>query len=109
MSRMRLTVIVAALLVFPSVVGAAVEHRVGQKNKTFSVATIIVSPGDRVIFDNDDTLTHNVYSALKGKFSFNLKAQAPGVSTSVTFVNEGNFEVRCAFHPKMRLLVVVKR
>ena len=109
MARIRLELIVAGLLVLPGVVHATTEHRVGQKNKTFSVATIIISPGDRVIFDNDDTLTHNVYSALKGKFSFNLKAQAPGVSTSVTFVNEGNFEVRCAFHPKMRLLVVVKR
>jgi plastocyanin len=107
MSRMRLTVIVAALLVFPSVVGAAAEHRVGQKNKTFSVATLLIKSGDRVTFYNDDQLTHNVYSAQKGN-AFNLKAQSPGTSSSVTFDREGTYEVRCAFHPRMKLLVVVK-
>jgi plastocyanin len=107
MSRMRLIVIVGALLVLPSIVGAAAEYRVGQKNKTFSVSTMLIKPGDRVTFYNDDQLTHNIYSAQKGNV-FNLKAQLPGASSSVTFDREGSYEVRCAFHPKMKLLVVVK-
>jgi plastocyanin len=109
MSRIRLDLMIAGLLVLPAIVHATTDHRVGQKNKAFSIATLLVRPGDRVIFENDDQITHNVYSASKGKTSFNLKAQAPGVSTSVTFATEGNFEVRCAFHPKMKLLVVVKQ
>jgi plastocyanin len=107
MSRTRLAVIVAGLLVLPGMVRAATEHRVGQKNKTFSVATLLIRPGDRVTFDNDDQITHNVYSAQKGSV-FNLKAQLPGTSTSVTFDKEGTYEVRCAFHPRMKLLVTVK-
>jgi plastocyanin len=109
MFRLRLKFIVAGLLVLPVIVHATTDHHVGQKNKAFSTATLLIKPGDRVVFENDDQITHNVYSTQKGKTSFNLKAQAPGVSTSVTFANEGNFEVRCAFHPKMKLLVVVKQ
>jgi plastocyanin len=105
---MRLNVIVAGLLVLPGMAHAATEHRVGQKNKTFSVATLSIKPGDVVTFDYDDEITHNIYSAEKGN-AFNLKAQAPGVRSSVTFANEGTFEVRCAFHPKMKLLVTVTR
>jgi plastocyanin len=108
MSRMPLALIVAGLLVLPGILRAEPGHRVGQKNKTFSVALLLIKPGDKVTFDNDDQITHNVYSAQKGN-TFNLKAQAPGDSTSVTFTKEGSFEVRCAFHPKMKMFVVVKR
>jgi plastocyanin len=104
---MRLGVLVAGLFLLSGILCAA-EHRVGQKNKTFSVATLSIHPGDVVTFDNDDLITHNVYSAQKGNV-FNLKAQAPGVSSSVTFATEGTVDVRCAFHPKMKLLVIVKR
>jgi len=108
MPRMRRVLIVAALLVLPWIVQAETRNRVGQKNKTFSVALLLIKPGDQVTFDNDDQITHNVYSAHKGN-SFNLKAQAPGVSTAVTFGNEGTYEIRCAFHPKMKMFVIVKR
>jgi plastocyanin len=108
MSRMRLLLIVAALLVLPGIGTAETGRRVGQKNKAFSVALLLIKPGDQVTFDNDDQITHNVYSTYKGG-PFNLKAQAPGVSTAVTFVNEGTYEIRCAFHPKMKLFVIVKR
>ena len=108
MFRMPLVFIVAGLLVLPGIVRAENGHRVGQKNKTFSVALLLIRPGEQVTFDNDDQITHNVYSTYKGG-PFNLKAQAPGVSTSVTFTNEGTYEIRCAFHPKMKLFVIVKR
>ena len=107
MSHLRLNVILVGLLVLPGIVHAATEHRVRQKNKTFSVVTLSIKPGDRVTFENDDQITHNVYSAQKGN-AFNLKAQLPGTSSSVTFDREGTYEVRCAFHPRMKLLVVVK-
>jgi plastocyanin len=108
MSRMPLVMIVAGLLVLPGIVRAETGRRVGQKNKTFSVPLLLIKPGDQVTFDNDDQITHNVYSTQKGG-SFNLKAQAPGESTTITFVKEGTFEVRCAFHPKMKMFVIVKR
>ena len=86
----------------------AADHEIGQKDKTFSVTTLTVKPGDTIVFKNDDHLTHNVYSTAKGN-EFNLRAQAPGTSASVTLATEGTVEIRCAFHPKMKLVVTVRK
>jgi len=104
---LRTAVAVVALIVLPAVARAD-EHTIGQKDKTFSVSSITVKPGDRIVFENDDQITHNVYSTAKGS-EFNLRAQAPGAKAAVTFSNAGLVDVRCAFHPKMKLLVIVKR
>jgi plastocyanin len=86
----------------------AAQHVVSQKDKTFSSATLTVKPGDVVVFKNDDSITHNVFSTSKG-LEFNTKAQAPGSSTEVTMGAEGTAEVSCAFHPKMKLTITVKK
>src|SRR5262245_48167591 len=84
------------------------EHTVLQSNKAFSQAELTIKPGDKVVFKNDDTVTHNVFSVSKGA-EFNLKTQAPGTSNAVPFNTEGTVEIRCAIHPKMKLIVNVKR
>ena len=80
---------------------------VSQKGKQFSADSIVVKPGEAIVFKNDDDLTHNVFSTTPG-FSFNLKAQAPGVQTETSFAQEGTVVVRCAFHPRMKMTVTVK-
>ena len=103
----RIGVVIVALSVM-SGIAQATEYTVGQKDKAFSVSALTLRTGDRIVFDNDDQITHNVYSAAKDS-EFNLRAQAPGDKTSVTFTHVGSVEVRCAFHPKMKLIVTVKR
>lgn len=83
------------------------QHSVSQKDKTFSSAALTVKAGDSIVFKNDDDVTHNVFSNTAGN-EFNLKTQAPGASSSVTMKTAGTVEVRCAFHPKMKLTVTVK-
>jgi len=90
-----------------AVYAMAAEHTIGQKNKEFSQAEITVKPGDAVVFANDDEVTHNVFSN-SPCCKFNLKTQAPGDKSSVTFEKEGTVEVRCAIHPKMKLTIHVK-
>jgi plastocyanin len=85
-----------------------VEHLVTQKDKSFAPGTITVHPGDMVVFKNEDNVAHNVFSSTSG-FAFNLKSQAPGTAEPVSFDKEGTVEVRCAFHPTMKLTVVVAR
>src|SRR5262245_39202344 len=106
MRRLILTTIAASALSTIAVVGAQ-RHVVSQKEKTFSAETITVKLGDEVIFKNDDEVTHNVFSNSSG-LSFNL-TQAPGESSSHVFKAEGNAEVRCAFHTKMKLTIVVRK
>ena len=91
----------AALLAF------AEEVIVGQKDKVFSVQTITVKKGDSIVFVNDDSVSHNVFSRSEGN-KFNLKMQKPGERKSVVFEAAGTASVRCAIHPSMQLEVVVE-
>jgi plastocyanin len=85
---------------------AATDHAVLQKDRAFSVKSITVRAGDRIVFTNGDSITHNVYSVTPG-LEFDLRSQAPGQSDTVTFAKPGTTTVECAIHPKMKLQVVV--
>ncbi len=84
-----------------------VTHVITQKNKQFYPADVVVGIGDSLSFINDDLVTHNVFSRTDG-FAFNLKLQSPGKVHAVPFAAPGTAEVRCAFHPTMKLKVVIR-
>ena len=86
----------------------AADHAVEQKDREFSQTTITVRAGDSVTFKNADTVAHNVFSPTPG-MEFDIRRQAPGGSSTVPFPKEGVSEVRCSIHPKMKLLVTVKK
>jgi plastocyanin len=109
MSASRLQLGVASLAVLLTVgLAYAAQPLVSQKGKVFSVQTLTIKPGEQVIFKNDDDVVHNVFANSKGN-EFNLKAQAPGSQNGQVFKNEGVVDVRCAFHPRMKLTIVVKK
>lgn len=85
--------------------GTRAIHVVGQKDKHFSRDTLRVRPGDVVTFENNDEVTHNVFSKSAG-LSFNLLRQAPGAAASVPIASTGVAQVRCAFHPTMKLTII---
>jgi len=94
---------VSMFIFFPSV--EAADHLISQKNKVFDKTTIKIKAGDTVSFRNDEAdLSHNVYS-LGPKNEFELKSQAPGQKSTVTFKAKGKTEVECAIHPTMKLIV----
>jgi plastocyanin len=98
----------AVMLLQVGVASGAGPHTVSQKEKKFSVATLAVKPGEKVLFKNEDDIIHNVFSTSKG-LEFNLSAQKPGMATEQAFAVEGVAEVRCAFHPTMKLTITVKK
>lgn len=81
---------------------------VGQKGKKFSQSEVTVKVGEKLVFKNDDDVTHNVFSAAPG-FAFNVVAMKPGADHELTFTKEGSFDVRCAFHPAMKVKVTVAK
>jgi plastocyanin len=81
---------------------------VGQKGKAFSQAAVTVKVGEKLVIRNDDDVTHNVFSAAPG-FAFNVVAMKPGTDHELTFAKEGSFDVRCAFHPAMKLKITVTK
>lgn len=98
----------AACAVLALAGGAAAEDAViVQKDKSFSQDEVVLRAGERIVFSNQDSVTHNLFSRSPG-LAFEVKVQLPGQDTPVTFARPGEAEVRCAIHPEMKLRVVVK-
>jgi plastocyanin len=86
----------------------AADHQIIQKDRSFSQSQITIKVGDKIVFQNADDVTHNVFSITPG-MEFDLRRQAPGASSSVPFDKAGVAEVRCSIHPKMKLIVTVTK
>lgn len=84
------------------------SHPIDQKDREFSIVEVTIKPGEKVVFKNKDSVTHNVFSKSTVN-PFTIKVQQPGESSEVEFMDEGVTEVRCAIHPKMKLIVTVKK
>lgn len=98
---------IAPCVLLTPAVGAADEVAVTQKDKAFQPASITLKSGDVIVFKNDDPITHNMFSRSDG-FEFNLKMQKPGQDLRQSFDKPGQAVVRCAIHPKMKLVVNVE-
>lgn len=87
---------------------AAAERSISQKGRAFSESDVTIKKGDKLLFVNDDSVTHNIMSNSPGN-EFNSGAMAPGVSTPITFNDEGQIMVICAIHPRMKMTVNVTK
>ena len=98
--------VMLAGLLAGSAIGAA-PYVISQRGRAFAPGEITIKRGDTIQFVNDDgDLLHHAY--LKSDtFSFDSGDQDPGSTFDVKFAVAGQFTVRCAIHPKMKLVVVV--
>lgn len=94
------------LLTSPALVMAG-DFTVAQKGKAFTTANLTIKPGDKVAFRNDDPFAHNVFS-LSDPMQFDLGTYPQGQSKSVTFDKAGKYEIECAIHPEMKMIINVK-
>jgi plastocyanin len=83
------------------------DYTVAQKGKQFSVKTLSAKVGDTVVFVNDDEFAHNIYSETPG-FEFDFHKQMPGEKDTLVLDKAGEFEIRCAIHPRMRMTITVQ-
>jgi plastocyanin len=85
----------------------SVSHLISQKGREFRPGEISIKVGEALQFINDDgDLLHHIY--LKSNtFGFDSGDQNPGSKFEVIFPASGQFTVRCAIHPKMKLVVNV--
>jgi plastocyanin len=81
---------------------------ISQKGREFRPGTITIKRGDSVQVVNDDLdLRHHAYID-SDNFKYDSGDQEPGSKTSIGFPVAGDFDVLCAIHPKMKLVVHVK-
>ena len=99
---------VAALMGFGTAACFGLAATISQKGRAFTPGEVTIPRGETVQILNDDgDLRHHVYVDSE-KFAFDSGDQEPGSKTSIAFPIAGNFEVLCAIHPKMKLVVRVK-
>jgi plastocyanin len=104
MSRVLVTFAIV-LVAGASLVGA--PQVIKQKGRLYSPGKLTVKSGAVLVFQNDDNVTHHVYSATKGH-EFKLETVPPGEKANHTFAKRGRVDVRCGLHPGMRLVVTVE-
>lgn len=75
------------------------------ENYAFSPKTVVVHPGDSVVWTNKDSVPHTV-TALAG--AFDSGAVDPGKSYRFAFTKAGKYAYRCGIHPEMRATITVK-
>lgn len=80
---------------------------VTQQGKAFSEKQVSLAPGQAIVFINDDDVAHNVYTIINGKKE-DLGLQKPAEEDTITFEIPGTYRVRCAIHPKMKMMVKVQ-
>ena len=108
--RRPTTVAVAAVVLaaLGTMVGAGPQYSISQKGREFHPGEITIKRGDAIQIVNDDAdLLHHAYVD-SDKFTFDSGDQKPGSITPITFTVAGDFDVLCAIHPKMRLVVHVQ-
>lgn len=106
MSRTAFLALLGAMAMAPCTANADPVD-VTQKNKSFEPGEVTIHVGDSVVFHNEDPITHNMFSRTDGH-EFNLKMQKPGHDMEQRFDTAGQAVVRCAIHPKMKLIVNVE-
>jgi plastocyanin len=104
---LRTLLLSACALALTPAAAAAGEVEVTQRDKTFLPGQVSLKVGDTLVFKNEDPITHNMFSRSEPN-DFNLKLQKPGEDMRQTFRAPGEVLVRCAIHPKMKLLVTVE-
>jgi len=105
---MSITRVVLSSMLLVAAAFSASDNTVDQKDRKFSKTEITVKPGESITFSNSDEVAHNVFSATPGH-EFEIVRQAPGEKSTIAFPKEGVVEVRCSIHPRMKLMVTVKK
>jgi len=83
----------------------AATNKVTIANMAFAPASITVSVGTTVTWNNNDNMTHTV---TEDEGSFDSGDISAGSSLSKTFSTAGTFTYHCTIHPEMTGSVVVK-
>lgn len=76
----------------------------------FQPAALLVRPGGRVTWRNEDDITHTVTSGAPGQPDgrFDIQLAGKGARGNAVFPDPGTYPYFCARHPSMRGEVVVR-
>lgn len=91
--------------------GSATSPACASDNTCFTPPKIDVSTGTKVVWENDDKVSHTITSGTPAAdysgTMFDSSLMRPSTTFSYTFLNPGNFDYYCQVHPWMAGMVIV--
>jgi signal transduction histidine kinase/plastocyanin/HAMP domain-containing protein len=107
--RRRGTFGFASIVAFSLIAGQAMaaDVPISQQGRRFAPNEVTVKVGDTIVINNDDEFDHHV-QVPDDRMKFDSGENPIGKSVRVKFPVAGTFDVGCAIHPKMKLVVTVK-
>lgn len=79
-----------------------------QLSLSFMPNTLMVRPGQTVLFTNSETLAHNVHvRPVASDSTIFVEDMVPGGAAALTLEQEGGYDVTCDEHPGMRAFIYV--
>ena len=105
---MKISHLVALSVLAVAMPALAADLSVSQSNQTFSSPNLAVHVGDKVVFHNNDTVTHNITVKSGDGDADDLGLQKPGVAVNYKFEAAGAYRVVCSIHPRMKMTVNVQ-
>ena len=107
--RRRLIAVAGIVALTTLPVLAAKTLTVVQRGLELDHKTLAISKGDRVAFENQDDVIHNIHIFGPGADEEeDLGLQKPGERLNYKFDKDGLFLVRCNIHPSIKMSVAVK-
>ncbi len=85
---------------------AAPTPEISQQNQEFTAYVTVVQAGAKVMFPNQDTVQHHLYSLSKPK-KFELPLYNPGAAESLTFDVSGVVTLGCNIHDWMLAYLII--
>ena len=85
------------------------ETDVDQVGLKFTKKTTEVKAGGVVTFHNSDDVIHNIMTIDENDMTEDYGLQKPGETIKTKFEQQGEFQVRCSIHPKMKMTISVTK
>ena len=80
---------------------------ISQKNRTYAPGSVTVRAGETVRIINDDIFLHHAFVDSE-TLQYDSGSMEEGETRDIAFPVAGEYTIKCAIHPKMRLKVTVE-
>ena len=107
--KSTLIAVLAAALSAPLLAAGAglLDGHVDQIGLKFTKSSVVIPRGATMHFHNSDDVIHNIMTIDEDDEPEDRGLQKPGETIAASFEKPGTYQVRCAIHPKMKMVVKV--
>ena len=79
---------------------------ISQKSRTYAPAAVTIKAGETLRIVNDDIFLHHAFVDSEN-LKYDSGSMEEGETRDITFKTRGEYQVKCAIHPRMNLNVTV--